>query len=262
LPVFFGVEAAKRILEEFGHPSLIIANNVAAHVPDIIDFFSGISILCDDKTIVSIENPSLGNLLSKNFYDTIYHEHFSYLSIKSVDKLSKSLDLSLFSAEELQTHGGSIRYWLSKNTKKPTDDSVNNMAQIEFERGVGNQDVLRFFADNVQSEMGRLSDWVDSQELHSLFGYGAAAKTVTTFFAAKLSENRFRTIIDANSLKQGCRLPGTSVPIQGLDSLSSDEPDKVLVFPWNLEKEIVRDLRKLNPSLEIWVLNPLRLSEF
>jgi len=258
IPRFFGKNLAGEILNEFGTPSLIIANNVAAHVPDMIDFFSGIAKLCGADTIVSIENPSLGYLFDKFYYDTIYHEHFSYLSVDSVSRIAQKFGLILFDVEELSTHGGSLRYWLSSNQDIAINPSVNYIQKQEFARGVGNPSVIEMFSQNVLSGIHELSSWLNNQDLGSVVGYGAAAKTVTTFFAAKLDETRFEMIVDANELKQGRRLPGTDIPIFPVDRLRHTKASKVLIFPWNLEKEIISAIKGFNSEIEIWTHNPLR----
>lgn len=258
IPRFFGKSLAGEILNEFGTPSLIVANNVAAHVPDMIDFFSGIAKLCGADTIVSIENPSLGYLFDKFYYDTIYHEHFSYLSVDSVSRIAQKLGLILFDVEELSTHGGSLRYWLSSKPDIAINPSVNYIQKQEFARGVGNPSVIEMFSQNVLSGIHELSSWLNNQDLGSVVGYGAAAKTVTTFFAAKLDETRFEMIVDANELKQGRRLPGTDIPIFSVDRLRHTKASKVLIFPWNLEKEIVSAIKGVNSEIEIWTHNPLR----
>jgi len=258
IPRFFGKDLAGEILDKFGAPSLIVANNVAAHVPDMIDFFSGIAKLCGTDTIVSIENPSLGYLFDKFYYDTIYHEHFSYLSIDSVSRIAQKFGLILFDVEELSTHGGSIRYWLSPRKEVAINPSVNYIQKQEFERGVGNPSVVEKFSQNVLSRIHELTNWLNYQDAASVVGYGAAAKTVTTFFAAKLDESKFEMIVDANELKQGRRLPGTGIPIFPVSELRHTKASKVLIFPWNLEKEIVSAIKRANNKIEIWTHNPLR----
>jgi len=258
IPKFFGEELAGEILEEFGKPSLIVANNVAAHVPDLIDFFSGMAKLCGTDTIVSIENPSLGYLFDKFYYDTIYHEHFSYLSIDSMSRISQKFGLTLFDVEEHPTHGGSLRYWLSSKKDIVVNPSVTYIQRKEFERGVDNSSVTQTFSQNVYSRIYELTNWLNSQDDASVIGYGAAAKTVTTFFAANLDEAKFEMIVDANKLKQGRRLPGTGIPIFPVDELRRTKTSKVLIFPWNLEKEIVSAIKQVNNEIEIWTHNPLR----
>ena len=258
IPKFFGVSLATEILKKFGAPSLIVANNVAAHVPDMADFFGGVAKLCGPTTIVSIENPSLGFLLENNYYDTIYHEHFSYLSVEPIQKLSKFLGMELFDVETLDTHGGSLRYWIGKSGFHQINPSVGIVRDDELKRGVGNRKKAEEFELQSKASMGELATWVNAQPEKSIVGYGAAAKTVTTFFAARLSEDRFSMIIDANGLKQNHRLPGTKLPILSPEVLRNSSGAKVLVFPWNLENEIVENIRRINPEVEIWIPNPLR----
>lgn len=254
---FFGTELSKKILKNYGNPKLIIANNVAAHVPDLIDFFRGISWLCDESTLVSIENPTLGTLLEHNLYDTIYHEHFSYLSVEPIAKLSKQIGLELFKVEFLPTHGGSFRYWLRKPNGLAIDPSVLEYQFQENIKGVGSKSSEVKFKENVLSSMEEISDWVKKQSNSSIIGYGAAAKTVTTFFAARLDEQKFRFIVDASKFKQGKRIPGTSLRI--FDPERLNEPNvKVLIFPWNISEEIIHTIRGYNEEAEIWIPNPLR----
>ena len=115
IPEFFGIELAKTILAKHGYPRLIVANNVFAHIPDMHDFTEGLSIISDNKTIITIENPSLSLLLKNTLFDTIYHEHYSYLSAHSVKKIAHAHNLELFHVDNLRTHGGSNRYWLSRS---------------------------------------------------------------------------------------------------------------------------------------------------
>ena len=253
---FFGKELAQNILNSFGAPKLIIANNVAAHVPDMVDFFGGIEVLCDKESLVSVENPTFGTLLENNLYDTVYHEHFSYLSVDSIDCLAGSVGLELFKVESLPTHGGSFRYWLRKPDGKEIYSSVAEYSKVEENKGLGNRDKELVFAKNVKKAMRELHEWVNAQPDSSISGYGAAAKTVTMFHAAELNPDKFKHIVDANVLKQGRRLPGTYIPILDPDELRSST--KVLIFPWNLSVEIAQVIRSKNANAEIWVPNPLR----
>jgi methylation protein EvaC len=147
---------------------------------------------------------------------------------------------------------------MSSNKSIEVDDSVVQTAREESRRGVGNIAAITEFSENVRREMSTLNAWVNAQPTRSIIAYGAAAKTVTTFFAADLNENKFSMIVDANPLKQGNRLPGTSLPILGLDQLLDVSTSKLVIFPWNLEDEIVKNVRSINAEIEIWVLNPLR----
>ena len=257
LPRFFTSDLAHRIKKEYGFPKLIVANNVAAHVPDIVDFFSGISILCNGETIVTIENPTLGLLVENLYYDTIYHEHFSYLSVESIQFLADRLDLQVFRVKPLKSHGGSFRYYISRKGSRSVDPTVEKMKLLERQRGVGDEIKLTAFARKVNDFRNTTNQLVNNSAPDSIIGYGAAAKSVTTFFAARLDESKFNRIVDLNPLKHGRRLPGTSLPITEVASLS-DETRSLLIFPWNLESEISSQVKVINKDLDVWSLNRLR----
>jgi len=254
---FFGLSLADRILNSFDYPKLIVANNVAAHVPDILDFFAGIARLCGAETIISIENPSLGFLLEENYYDTIYHEHYSYLSVRSISKIANKVGLEIFEVQELATHGGSLRYILAKSGLRIVAPSVKRIMNDESRRGVDSSDHWQAFSKNVEISTKELGDWVESQPDNSIIGYGAAAKTVTTFHAAKLLEKKFKFIIDSNPIKHGMRLPGTKLEITSLEHLRG-ENSPILVFPWNLSPEISENILAVNPHSQIWTHNKMR----
>jgi hypothetical protein len=172
----------------------------------MVDFFAGLELLCDSNTVITIENPSLGYMYNKKYYDTIYHEHFSYLSVKPISKLASRLGLELFRIDDLPTHGGSLRYYLAKKNKYAVDKSVHLIENEEVERGVGSADISRKFASEVMHSVEELRSWVESQEDNSIIGFGAAAKTVTTFHAARLNESKFICIVDSNKEKD-CQEP-------------------------------------------------------
>jgi SAM-dependent methyltransferase len=257
IPDFFGMDSANSILTNFGRPALIVANNVAAHVPDMQDFFSGISLLLKDKNILTIENPSLGKLFEQGYYDTIYHEHFSYLSVDAIKAISNIHGLDLFRVEELPTHGGSFRYFICEKGSRNVEESVARFREMEYKRGVGNPEMIQDFKGRVEKTLCELNDWVEDQPDNSIIGYGAAAKTVTALYAAGLNPVKFNRIVDLNPLKHNRRLPGTNLSITSVSSLR-DDFRKILVFPWNMEEEIVSTIRAENTVSEIWLPNPMR----
>ena len=257
IPDFFGMDSANSILTDFGRPALIVANNVAAHVPDMQDFFSGISLLLKEKNVLTIENPSLGRLFEQGYYDTIYHEHFSYLSVDAINAISNIHGLDLFRVEELPTHGGSFRYFICEKGSRDVEESVARFRETEYRRGVGNPEMMQDFKGRVEKTLCELNDWVEDQPDNTIIGYGAAAKTVTAFYAAGLNPFKFNRIVDLNPLKHNRRLPGTNLSITSVSSLE-DDFRKILVFPWNMEKEIVSTIRAENTVSEIWLPNPMR----
>lgn len=179
---FFSSALASEILSDHGHPKLIIANNVVAHVPDLFDFMNGLSILAGPETIISIENPSLSNILLEMQFDTIYHEHYSYLSATSVDEIGRLSNLQLYKIEKLSTHGGSNRYWLRKSGQEDfVDESVLKIKNFESEANLFEPKSWTGFSNDVQTLLQNLEKWIS--EIHNrggkIYGYGAAAKSST-----------------------------------------------------------------------------------
>jgi SAM-dependent methyltransferase len=253
---FFGQAVAQNLVVRKGYFDLVIANNVAAHVPDIQDFFAGLSTVCGPDTVIAIENPTLGFLYSKLLFDTIYHEHFSYLSVLSVDRLAADVGLQLFRVDTLETHGGSFRYYLRRHKDSAPEKSVGNCLMDEDSRGVGSELSEKSFRDSVEKNLVILKDWVESHDEKSIIGYGAAAKTVTLFSAARLNHAKFKFVVDNNPLKQGNDLPGTLIPIVDSSYIGENLRADVLIFPWNIADEIQESLKQ-NQGLSVWRSIPL-----
>lgn len=179
---FFSRELANKLVLEKGYPRLIIANNVMAHVPDLVDFIQGLAALCGPNTNISIENPSLMNIYMEMQFDTIYHEHYSYLSANSVSKLSELNGLQLFKVEKLETHGGSNRYWLRQlHSKESPDNSVVETKISEMESGLFEPERWIDYANKVKRIHYDLCEWLseDFDTERRIYGYGAAAKAST-----------------------------------------------------------------------------------
>jgi len=243
---FFGSSLAREILEKYGKPRLIIANNVYAHVPDIQDFTTGLEILMNERTTVSIENPSIINLLKDLQFDSIYHEHFSYLSATSVDYLTKKSDLTLTKVDQVSTHGGSNRYWLRKGNHRQCE-TVNEMIEQERLQGVTSVEHWTKFGMQVGKIIGEFREFI--QEKRNLgevvAGYGAAAKASTLINAAGLRPEDIALIIDESPEKIGRFMPTPYVPIIGVDEARTFEIHHIVIFPWNLSLEISSKIRKL-----------------
>jgi hypothetical protein len=257
---FFGSNLAKELLSERGYPKLIVANNVMAHVPDIIDFVKGLRILCGPRTSISIENPSLASILIGYQFDTVYHEHFSYLSASSVRSISESHDLSLFKIDELAIHGGSNRYWLRQSElNKFVDDSVQKV--IEFEEKIGlivDRSWQRYYSQ-VQTIIKDFKDWLQLEygEERRIFGYGAAAKASTLLNAVGAASKNVIAIADSSLEKQDRFMPSQLIPIISPGELFKSNPTDIVIFPWNIQSEIAQYLRKnLNPEVNLWCAIP------
>lgn len=245
---FFTSRLAKQIFEEFGHPKLIVANNVLAHVPDIIDFLNGLSILCGVNTKISIENPSLSNILIGKQFDTIYHEHYSYLTGTSVSVFANQVGLQLFSAENLSTHGGSIRYWLrSANNQEIIHKSVNALIKLEEKQALFDPNSWTSFAVEIHHRLQGFRNWVASSKEKggTICGFGAAAKASTVINSSNLQKDDISAIADSGSEKQGRFMPRYNIPIIKPAQLSSYEPTDIIIFPWNIADEIETSIHEI-----------------
>lgn len=257
---FFSSQLAAEILQKEGYPKLIIANNVMAHVPDLIDFMKGLSILCGPETQVSIENPSLANILFGMQFDTIYHEHFSYLSAHAVAKLGNLNGLDLLKVEELSIHGGSNRYWLSKIKKeKASNGQVEEIIEGEVLDGLFNRENWKAYSDKVTKILSDFLLWLrnSKENNRSIYGYGAAAKTSTILNSINIDVNLLSAIADASLEKQNRFMPPHGIRIISPQELFDQKPTDIVIFPWNIKVEIANFIRE-NASNEIrlWCLIP------
>ncbi len=253
---FFGEVAAKKVIAEGKIPRLVVANNVLAHVPDIDDFMAGLSYLASVGAIVSVEAPSMLSMLQNNYFDTIYHEHFSYLSVHSIDYLAEKHDLELFDVESIKTHGGSYRYWL-RSTLGRVDDVVKRVKQHELDSGILNPEVHEKFAADSNLAISNFEDWVNSQRA-PILGFGAAAKATVLLNAAKISNEKIVAVADSSPSKQGRLIPGVNIKIVSPNELFSSANQNLIIFPWNIADEIHQQIKETNPrySGEIWVPLP------
>jgi hypothetical protein len=256
LTKFFGVNTAEEVLATHGHPRLIVANNVFAHIPDMHDFVEGMSILADDKTLITIENPSLAVLLNKTMFDTIYHEHYSYLTAHSVRAVAKAHGLELVHVDQLLTHGGSNRYWLSRS--QGVDETVKATIDSELMAGLFSPDEWQAFATRASSAIDSLRGWFLDRKRDGdiVVGYGAAHKGNTFLNSVGEASRTLVYVVDASREKQGKFLPGSQVPVIAPELLASANPTDVLILPWNIASEITERIRKLAPNVRIWVAQP------
>ena len=257
LTEFFDRDLARRILIEYGHPRLIIANNVLAHVPDLQTFVEGISILCNQNTLVSIENPSILALLENSLFDTIYHEHFSYLGARAVKSLTSKYNLEIFDIESLMIHGGTNRYWISQKGVQSIKDSVENCLKIEGEKLVLER--WKSFATQVQNSIEMFQIWLDKMESTGrlTFGYGAAAKASTFLNMVGQTSSKILGIFDNSPEKYDRFMPNQAIPILSPANISKLQIDNLIVFPWNITSELVSDFKGKNNSVtKFWKAVP------
>jgi hypothetical protein len=253
---FFGETLALEVLEKKGSPDLIVANNVFAHVPDMLDFARGLSTLANEETIITIENPSFSTLMDKAFFDTIYHEHYSYLSAHSIDKIAKSVGLNLFHVDKLDTHGGSNRYWLSK-TKK-SNQSVTELLQEEVKAGILDPIKWADFKKQSTQAIEGLRSWLVEKDSNGakIVGYGAAHKGNTFLNAVGPMAKKIKYVVDASPEKHGRFLPGSNIPVITPSSLAEVKPTDILILPWNIADEIKQTVLENVPKVKIWVAQP------
>ena len=257
---FFSSQLAAEILQEHGYPRLIIANNVMAHVPDLIDFIKGLSVLSGPKTQISIENPSLANILLGMQFDTIYHEHYSYLSAFAVARLGKLHGLQLLKVEELTIHGGSNRYWLSRfKSENVVDEPVERIIEGEISNGLFSSKDWEAYSDKVAKILSDFLLWLrkTKQANGRIFGYGAAAKASTILNSINVDDGLISAIADASLEKQTRFMPPNGIEIISPQELFSKEPTDVIIFPWNIKNEIAEFLRKnLQSQIRLWCAIP------
>jgi hypothetical protein len=255
---FFGEDLAARIRQQRGAPRLVVANNVMAHVPDLEDFVKGFATLCDDRTRISVENPTLLNLLQLGQFDTIYHEHFSYLSAYSVSRIAARHGLALVDVEPLPTHGGSNRYWLARDGATQVRPRVDRAIGAEAAGGLLSEELHARFAREARATIEGLRAWVDDRGSagRRVVAYGAAAKGNTLLNAAGIDASVIRTAVDASPEKQGRFLPGSGIPIVAPDRLPDLAADDILLLPWNLRDEVSALVARVCPGATLWIAIP------
>jgi SAM-dependent methyltransferase len=243
---FFGVGLADSLVAQNLHADLITANNVLAHVPDINDFVSGFSRLLKQNGVATFEFPHLLSLVRKNQFDTVYHEHYSYLSLTSVQKIFATNGLTIFDVEELPTHGGSLRVFAQRtDTRKFTTElSVNAFLEKEKKEGITTKDFYNDFQQHAETVKNNvLAFLIDAKRQGKMVaGYGAAAKANTLFNFAGVRPDLVLYIVDKNPAKQNRFMPGSHIPIVDEAHLKRNKPDYILILPWNIKVEVIEQL--------------------
>jgi hypothetical protein len=254
---FFGSALASEIVTGHGYPRLVIANNVLAHVPNIRDFMKGLATLCGPSTLISIENPSILNILEDNQFDTIYHEHFSYLSCNSVDNLATEFGLSLFDLDRLETHGGSNRYWLTKQFITKTESLLQELEREKLS-GLFEKNLWKEAEYRKQNTLVEFKNWLTECRINgeSVLGYGAAAKASTLLNAARVDIDLLAKICDLSDEKVDRFMPAADFKIISYSDFVECKPDNVVIFPWNIAKEISKQILADCPDTKIWIAVP------
>ncbi|MFT5477910.1 MAG: hypothetical protein ACI8Y8_003268 [Planctomycetota bacterium] len=245
LVAFFGKETATKVREERGPADLIAGNNVLAHVPDINDFVGGLKILLGEDGVVTMEFPHLWQLMKGNQFDTIYHEHFSYLSFSTTCRIFEKHGLQIFDVQELASHGGSLRIFAQHmGHARARTEAAESLLKRESEAGFDTLDHYLSFTPQVERTKRRLLAFlIEAREQgKQIAGYGAPGKGNTLLNYCGIRSDLLDYTVDRNPYKHGRFCPGTHIPIFAPDMLEETRPDYILVLPWNLKKEILEQL--------------------
>lgn len=243
---FFGVELAQELVAQGQTVDLSIANNVLAHVPDINDFVAGFALILNPQGVASFEFPHLLNMVQQNQFDTAYHEHYSYLSLHTVQTIFARNGLHIYDVQEWPTHGGSLRVLAQRSDvqSRPANASVARVLVKEQEAGMADK---RFYhrvqGRAEQAKFDLLEFLLDCKKKGlRVAAYGAAAKGNTLLNFSGVRPDLLPYVVDINPHKQGKYLPGSRIPIVSLAHLLQDQPDRIIILPWNLQAEITSDL--------------------
>ena len=243
---FFGVRLAKDLVAKNIQADLLLGNNVLAHVPDIIDFVGGMKVILKPQGVITMEFPHLMQLVDNNQFDTIYHEHFSYLSFYTVKQIFESQGLEMFDVEEIPTHGGSLRIYAkhAEDHTKQVSGHVAALLEKELSKGMNTPAYYDHFQQKALKVKVDLLEFLLQQKKAGkrVAAYGAAAKGNTLLNYCGVKADLVDFVVDANPHKQNKFLPASHIPVKNEQYLKEQKPDFVLILPWNLKDEITAQL--------------------
>ncbi len=242
---FFGEELAGKLADAGRSADVIAANNVMAHVPDLNDFARGLKRLLKPSGVITVEFPHLLRLMEASYFDTIYHEHYSYLSLLAVERLFARHGLEVFDLQELATHGGSLRLFARHQSGAPASASVSEFRDREAAAGLDGPDAYAAFSERVRGVKRALLTLLIGlkDEGRSIVAYGAPAKGVTLLNYCGIGGDFLDFAVDRNPHKQGMLMPGVALPVHAPEQIFEARPDYVLILPWNLKDEIVEQMQ-------------------
>lgn len=241
--LFFGNNCVNELVIAYGKADLLIGNNVLAHVPDINDFVSAMKKFLKSDGVITMEFPHLLKLIQGNQFDTIYHEHFSYLSFTVAEKIFKAHGLCIFDVEELPTHGGSLRIYAKhkEDISKRISQHVPSLREREEQIGLNSISYYNGFSERVKETKWKILEFLIEAKRNgkTVVGYGAPGKGNTLLNYCGIRTDFIDYTVDRNPHKQNNFLPGTLIPIYGIDRIAETQPDYVFILPWNLKNEIM-----------------------
>jgi SAM-dependent methyltransferase len=243
---FFGTQLAGKLLKEGRLADLILGNNVLAHVPDVNDFVAGMVLLLKPAGVITMEFPHVVRLVEGMQFDTIYHEHFSYFSLHTAERIFAKQGLTIFDVEEIPTHGGSLRIY-ARHAANHTLPVTPAVAALKAREAAGHYDKPEGY-DGFEDKVRRvkrdlLRFLIETREAgKSIAGYGAAAKGNTLLNYCGIGVDLLDYVVDRNPMKQGRFLPGVRIPVKTPETIAAEHPDYVLILPWNIKDEVMEQL--------------------
>jgi len=243
---YFGIRLAKELSQQNKKPDLLLGNNVLAHVPDVNDFVEGLKIYLKEKGVITMEFPHLMQLIENNQFDTIYHEHFSYLSFLTVKSIFESHELEIFNVDELPTHGGSLRIY-AKHKEDKSKEISKNVEEMENKEISKKMNTINYYK-NFQNKADKIKyDFLQllieqNRNGKKIIAYGAAAKGNTLLNYCGIKNDLIEFVVDLSPHKQGKYLPGSHIPIVNEEEIKKLKPDYIITLPWNIKDEIMNQL--------------------
>jgi C-methyltransferase-like protein/putative zinc binding protein/methyltransferase family protein len=242
---FFGEETANELVREGKTADLIIANNVLSQAPHLNDFVAGMKTLLSTEGTATVEFPHLMQLIEANLFDTIYHEHFTYFSLSTAERVFAAHGLTVVDLDEISTHGGSLRLYLEHSERgRAPSDAVESFRQREEQAGLGSFETYRAFGDRIEETKRVVLDFLISAKRvgKTVAGYGAPGKANTLLNYCGIRADLLEYTVDRNPYKHGRFTPGTHIPIFPPERLAETQPDFIWILPWNLQAEIAEQL--------------------
>ena len=246
--MFFGRESAAKLAADGWKVDLLLGNNVLAHVPDINDFVGGMPVVLNLEGVITLEFPHLLRLIENNQFDTIYHEHYSYLSLTALQPIFSRAGLRVFDIEHLPTHGGSLRVFAChQGASHAASAAVDECLALENVAGLAEPRAYTGFAEKVrETKRALLAHLIDAKRAgRRIAAYGAAAKGNTLLNYCGAGVDFIDYVVDRNPVKQGCLLPGTRIPVYGPEKIMETRPDELLILPWNIRDEVMEQMAEI-----------------